>query len=80
MDNNDAEYDEKVFKVIIVGDSATGKTSILQRYTTSKFSEKYKTTVYYIIIFCLMTLPIFLQNVFLKTDWGGLSCSNSDMG
>ena len=32
-------------KVVIIGDSGTGKTSILQRYTNNEFSLDAKTTI-----------------------------------
>ena len=32
-------------KVVIIGDSGTGKTSILQRYTQNEFSLDAKTTI-----------------------------------
>jgi tRNA U34 5-carboxymethylaminomethyl modifying GTPase MnmE/TrmE len=34
-----------IYKVIIIGDSGTGKTSILNRYTQKEFSIESKTTI-----------------------------------
>eukprot|EP01100_Stratorugosa_tubuloviscum_P002592 TRINITY_DN1616_c0_g3_i1.p1 TRINITY_DN1616_c0_g3~~TRINITY_DN1616_c0_g3_i1.p1 ORF type:complete len:214 (-),score=89.07 TRINITY_DN1616_c0_g3_i1:69-710(-) len=36
---------EKMFKVIVVGESAVGKTSIIQRYVNGNFSTNYKYTI-----------------------------------
>ncbi|XP_038060879.1 ras-related protein Rab-7L1-like isoform X1 [Patiria miniata] len=36
---------EKLFKVILVGDSLVGKTAFVQRYVHSRFDENYKVTV-----------------------------------
>lgn len=34
-----------IFKIILIGDSGTGKTSIMQRFVTSQFSDKYSCTI-----------------------------------
>ena len=36
---------EVSFKVIVIGDSTVGKTSLLNRYINNKFVENMKTTV-----------------------------------
>ena len=36
---------ESIFKVIVVGDPAVGKTSLLTKFATNKFEEKYLPTV-----------------------------------
>jgi Ras-related protein Rab-7L1 len=36
---------DKVFKVLIVGDPAVGKTSFVQRYVYNAFNRHYKGTV-----------------------------------
>ena len=36
---------EYVFKVLIIGEISTGKTSILKRYVQGFFTESYKITV-----------------------------------
>ncbi|XP_033647494.1 ras-related protein Rab-7L1-like isoform X2 [Asterias rubens] len=36
---------EKLFKVIIVGDSRVGKTAFVDRYVHNRFNDNYKTTV-----------------------------------
>eukprot|EP00045_Choanoeca_perplexa_P006475 m.55138 g.55138 ORF g.55138 m.55138 type:complete len:73 (+) comp13650_c1_seq19:560-778(+) len=36
------ETDEKLFKVLVIGDYATGKTSLIKRYTEDTFSGDYK--------------------------------------
>mmetsp|Transcript_19575 Transcript_19575/g.29208 ORF Transcript_19575/g.29208 Transcript_19575/m.29208 type:complete len:226 (-) Transcript_19575:227-904(-) len=39
------EEDEYVLKILVVGDVAVGKTSIIHRYTAGVFSEDHRTTV-----------------------------------
>lgn len=34
-----------LFKIILVGDQAVGKTSLVRRFTTGKFEQQYKTTI-----------------------------------
>jgi len=34
-----------VYKILVVGDSGTGKTSIINRYTKNEFPQNYKATV-----------------------------------
>jgi len=36
---------ESIFKVIVIGDPAVGKTSLLTKFATNKFEEKYLPTV-----------------------------------
>ena len=36
---------EAIYKVIVVGDPAVGKTSLLSKFATNKFEEKYLPTV-----------------------------------
>lgn len=39
------KQERRSFKVIIIGDSAVGKTSIMERYVSQRFSALYKPTV-----------------------------------
>lgn len=39
------EYTEKFYKILVIGESGTGKTSIIKRYVHNCFSEHYRTTV-----------------------------------
>ena len=41
----DESIEVKTFKVVIVGDSNTGKTSLVLRLCTGKFCEKPETTI-----------------------------------
>ena len=34
-----------IFKVVVLGDAGAGKTSIINRYVTSKFHSEYNSTV-----------------------------------
>jgi Ras-related protein Rab-7A len=36
---------KSIYKIIIIGDSSVGKTSLLKRYITDNFSERYKSTI-----------------------------------
>ena len=36
---------ESIFKVIVIGDPAVGKTSLLTKFATNQFEEKYVATV-----------------------------------
>lgn len=46
-DNNDKN--EYLFKILVIGDIGTGKTSIIKRYVHNFFSEHYRATVIYIL-------------------------------
>ena len=37
--------DEYLFKVLVVGDVAGGKTSLVRRYVYNNFSENYQATI-----------------------------------
>lgn len=45
-----------LFKIILVGDRAVGKSSIIERFTTGKFQEEYKFNIG--VDFTLQTLQI----------------------
>lgn len=34
-----------LFKIILVGDQAVGKTSLVRRFTTGRFQQEYKSTI-----------------------------------
>jgi small GTP-binding protein len=36
---------EAIYKVIVIGDPAVGKTSLLTKFSTNKFEERYVATV-----------------------------------
>ena len=39
------KIDEQMFKILVVGEPGVGKTSLVQRYVNSKFSDTYKSTI-----------------------------------
>jgi GTPase SAR1 family protein len=43
MDNDSGEF--QTFKIVIIGDSYTGKTSLACRLCTGKFYDKLETTI-----------------------------------
>jgi small GTP-binding protein len=48
MNNSDIVFQgktEAIYKVIVIGDPAVGKTSLLTKFTTNKFEERYVATV-----------------------------------
>ncbi|MFX0018028.1 MAG: Rab family GTPase [Promethearchaeota archaeon] len=48
MNNSDIVFQgktESIYKVIVIGDPAVGKTSLLTKFATNKFEEKYLPTV-----------------------------------
>lgn len=51
-----ASVQEYACKVIVVGESATGKTSLIQRYTVGTFEKNYKATIG--VDFCLKEMII----------------------
>lgn len=57
---NNREYDY-LFKLVIVGDSGVGKSSILLRFADDQFNESYLTTIG--VDFRFKTLPINGKNV-----------------
>jgi small GTP-binding protein len=42
LSNEKADY---VFKIVLIGDPAVGKTSLIQKYTLGKFEKKYVKTI-----------------------------------
>jgi len=44
-DDDSGDYEEFIFKVIVVGEAGVGKTSIIRRYVENQFSTDYKATV-----------------------------------
>ncbi|KAK9058502.1 hypothetical protein SSX86_023344 [Deinandra increscens subsp. villosa] len=45
MDSSDDEGDEYLFKVVIIGDSAVGKSNLLSRYARNEFNPHSKATI-----------------------------------
>ena len=45
MEDSDDEPEQLQYKVILLGDGATGKTSIAMRFTDDHFAQQYKQTI-----------------------------------
>ncbi|XP_076884080.1 ras-related protein RABA5e-like [Bidens hawaiensis] len=45
MDSSDDEVEEYLFKVVIIGDSAVGKSNLLSRYAKNEFNMHSKSTI-----------------------------------
>ena len=57
------EYDY-LFKLVIIGDSGVGKSSVLLRFADDQFNESYLTTIG--VDFRFKTLPIDGKNIKLQ--------------
>ena len=55
-DDSDDEVSEKQFKICLVGNSSSGKTSLANRYTNDTFTKNYTQTVG--VEFCLKRTEI----------------------
>jgi small GTP-binding protein len=42
---NSSNFVKKIFKILVVGEMCTGKTSIIREYTQNYFTEFYKSTI-----------------------------------
>jgi len=45
LSNENSKIEEKKYKILILGDIGTGKTSIIHRFVHNSFSSEYKATV-----------------------------------
>ena len=45
MENSSAQARKCFIKVVVIGDSSVGKTSIIQMFEHSKFTENFKPTI-----------------------------------
>lgn len=45
MDSSDDEGEEYLFKIVIIGDSAVGKSNLLSRYARNEFNPHSKATI-----------------------------------
>lgn len=45
---SDADKTEYLFKILVIGDIGTGKTSLIKRYVHNFFSEHYRATVRFV--------------------------------
>lgn len=70
------EKDEFSFKILVIGDVGTGKTSIIKRYVHDVFSDQYRATVRLEKILNQFT-P--MQNI-LISDWGRFCYESIELG
>ena len=45
MADDDENVDEYVYKILVVGDLGSGKTSFIHRYVNGTFSSTYRATI-----------------------------------
>jgi len=55
-----------VFKLVLVGDGGTGKTTFVKRHQTGEFEKKYVGKFYLVISGCKYTLLQFLSDEFSR--------------
>ena len=49
---------ERVFKILVIGDSTVGKTSFVQRYVNNSFTKDYKCTIGGTLQFCAAAVTV----------------------
>eukprot|EP00455_Lapot_gusevi_P033952 TRINITY_DN3729_c0_g1_i6.p1 TRINITY_DN3729_c0_g1~~TRINITY_DN3729_c0_g1_i6.p1 ORF type:complete len:144 (-),score=39.23 TRINITY_DN3729_c0_g1_i6:34-465(-) len=70
-EEEDEEEEGILFKVVVVGDGAVGKTSLLNRFTQDYFVKKYKQTIGVDFFVKQVTLPGGVQVGLQLCDIGG---------
>lgn len=65
--NEEITTNEYVYKILVVGDSGCGKTSIIRRYVKNEFSTEYTSTV------CL-------QHKIYIIDWSRFRIKRNSLG
>ncbi|CAI2350681.1 unnamed protein product [Caenorhabditis sp. 36 PRJEB53466] len=72
-DNEEEEIDDKVIKIVVMGDGASGKTSICQRFAKESFDKSYHQTLGLDFFSRRIMLPPELQVLVQVWDIGGQS-------
>src|SRR5687768_2891226 len=67
--NSNKIYDKRImrFKIILIGDAAVGKTSILQRFIHNKFKFEYNCTIG--VDYCVKSIPLDSDSIVDMQIW-----------
>jgi Ras-related protein Rab-28 len=78
--SSDADAPANLFKVVLLGDGAVGKTSIATVYTQGEFGRQYKQTIGLDFFLKRVTLPGDIEVTLQVWDIGGQSIGSSMLG
>ncbi|CAD5120245.1 DgyrCDS8815 [Dimorphilus gyrociliatus] len=66
------EQKEHLYKVLVIGELGSGKTSIIKRYVHQFFSQHYRATILFFKVSIVWEFIIVLNRIFLKSIWIGV--------
>ena len=79
-DDSEEDAEQLQYKVIILGDGATGKTSIANRFTDDKFAQQYKQTIGVDFFMKRLVMPGDVHVALQIWDIGGQSIGSKMIG